>query len=151
MLSTISFVSIVFGQELKFKSEFETLTWEIISLEELQSKLLTTAFENSNSIFIQADTNFIELGQEISSRESSPHYFIWHCKTLFFYNIDFWLRPINVTIDQKKATYEFVTCSWFEQPRDYFEGIVSFIFKNGKWKITNKKIKKVKKPCLTCN
>ena len=149
LLLIISFASIyIYGQEKERENEFITLTYKIVNLEEINTNLQIDNYEKMNSIFIQADTNFIGLGREIFDRNSNPGIFIWHLKTLFFYDINFWLKQINVLINEDFAVYEFETCSSEKLDKKYYKGYVEFINQNGDWVINNKKINRTKNICL---
>ena len=138
-----------YGQRKEGEKAFNTLTYKIVLLEELNSELQTDALEDINSIFIHADTTYIGLGRETFDKKSNPPIYIWHFKTLFFYDIDYWLEPTNVIINENSAIYEFNTCSTEKQEtKKYYTGSVKFTKENGVWKITKKKIKQTKDSCI---
>ena len=136
------------GQEFNKDEDYKTLTLQIISLDELKDKLVTDKFESTESIFVEADINYVGPVHEIFNSNREPPYYIWHPETLFFYDIDFWLKPKRISINNRKAIYKFVTCSWVKQNRTYYIGTVRFKKENGTWIITKKKIKKTNEICL---
>ena len=148
----LTLTSISIGQQKYNEAVFIELTYKIVGLEELTNYIQTEIFESRKAIFIKADTNFIGLGRETFDRESTPAIFIWHGKTLFFYYIDYWLKPIRVNIETDTSMYEFITCSQEKQKgRKYYKGVVTFTNTNGDWIITDKIIKEVKDICVTYN
>ena len=136
------------SQQLENEFSFIELTVQIINLPELQGELQTNCLEGKPAIFIQADKKFIGLSREVFNKTSSPPYFIWHPKTLFFHQVDYWIKPTHVRIDENSAHYEFESCSQKKLPRKYFQGKIDFVKENGAWIVSNRKIKISKKAII---
>lgn len=117
------------------------LTKKVCEIKEIQNLLLTKNPDNKDAVFVYLNPVFFD--KEIIDTELLVPFNLLYKKTLFFYNLNYWLLPISINKEANKIHYHFRTCSFVkDEDKKYYEGLVTFKLVGEKWIIDNYKIGK---------
>lgn len=123
------------------KSTKVELTKRVCEIKEIQNLLLTKNTANKDAVFVYLNPLFFD--EEIIDTELLVAFNLFHKKTLFFYNLNYWLVPISIDKEAHKIHYHFRTCSFVkDENKKYYEGHVTFKLVEEKWVIDDYKIDK---------
>ena len=108
---------------------------------------LTSEYNKSKALFIEFK-NIDKYAEAQTNMIKPQKIYVWYLETLFFYDIEYWLKPLNVSVRDKKAVIQFESCSWEKLDREYYR--IKLYYKKGKngWEIKKVKSLPDKDKCI---
>lgn len=131
ILLTLPFIKLVDGQNISDKV-FIDLTLEVINIKDVKSNLITETYEGKPGIFIKSDS--IDYVEEVQFNKRNLKIYFWTLESLFFYQVDYWMEPDPIFLNNGLVEYRFKTGS-FSGNHPNMQGKVMFHRAKKKWKI----------------